>query len=349
MTYGYHYPQAPHPGYWPIPPPYPYDPSHTHMQPGQAMVTIYPPYMPPPGHEELISPTNVHGNLSGHLESNGDSNPGGYGEPQGGQQDTDNGAGVNQSCDNNAPNDSNGSDRTNGNSNAECKTGSQGANNDEAAGNAYNQENAAPGDQNDNPSWDNNDANGNAGNDDSGNNDDRWGSNNSGGNNDDNWGNGNNGNDGWGGPGNNASPANNTDGWDTPAANNNGPGKIETSHSSGAEVGIVSDISRDLYGPHGPYYALRAMRLGEPRPDAEEEPRFDVPKPLAMARGSTKQVQPGPGYRYYKKRIVPEYIDTLENPYARFVFKYRTKGKIRFCICEYELYTNTKQIKYSMR
>lgn len=89
----------------------------------------------------------------------------------------------------------------------------------------------------------------------------------------------------------------------------------------------LANAARDLYGPHGPYYSFRALRVDEPKPDAQEEPRYDVPKEIALARGSTKQVQPGPGYRYYKRKLESEYIDTMDNPYARFVFKYRTKGK----------------------
>ena len=67
---------------------------------------------------------------------------------------------------------------------------------------------------------------------------------------------------------------------------------------------------------------------GEPAPVEPEEPaKYDVPQRVVdELEGSTKQVQPGPGYRYYKRRLVPEYIDTLQEPYARFVFLYRTKG-----------------------
>lgn len=110
-----------------------------------------------------------------------------------------------------------------------------------------------------------------------------------------------------------------------------------------AEVELLelANAARDLYGPHGPYYSFRALRLDEPKPDAQEEPRYDVPKMLALTRGSTKQVQPGPGYRYYKRRLEPEYIDTMDQPYARFVFKYRTKGKL--ANAKRSCHTNTMQ------
>ena len=158
------------------------------------------------------------------------------------------------------------------------------------------------------------------------------------------WGNDNSGNgsndvnSGWDNNNNNANANNNT--WDD-AANNTGSGATwgneNTNNSAPHQEPDVHKVTpamsaanapRDLYGPHGPYYSFRALRLDEPRPVAEEEPRYDVPEPLAAARGSTKQVQPGPGYRYYKKRIIPEYIDSFDNPYARFVFKYRTKGEL---------------------
>lgn len=101
----------------------------------------------------------------------------------------------------------------------------------------------------------------------------------------------------------------------------------ESAQHSEIDLAALTNAARDLYGPHGPYYSFRALRLDEPKPDALEEPRYDVPKALALTRGSTKQVQPGPGYRYYKRRLEPEYIDSMDNPYARFVFKYRTKGR----------------------
>lgn len=128
--------------------------------------------------------------------------------------------------------------------------------------------------------------------------------------------------------------AQNTDGWGQPGDVNNGWGTDAADNSQGEASKISQsnpdqevDTHRDLYGPHGPYFTTRAVRPGEARPDAEEEQRYDVPRAVAMKTGSTKQVQPGPGYRYYKKRTIPEYVDSLEQPYARFVFKYRTKGK----------------------
>lgn len=141
-------------------------------------------------------------------------------------------------------------------------------------------------------------------------------------------------NDNWGG--NNNATANNGDqSWGNQDANNNissgGWDASNTNDTTSAPPAnakyLTGNSIRELYGPHGPYYSYRASRMDEPKPDAEEEPRYDVPKELAFRRKSTKQVQPGPGYRYYKRRLVPEYIDSFDTPYARFVFKYRTKGR----------------------
>lgn len=86
--------------------------------------------------------------------------------------------------------------------------------------------------------------------------------------------------------------------------------------------------SRSLYGPYGPYYSSKAV-FGGPPPDAAEEPRYDVPEALAQAKGVSKQVQPGPGYLYVKKRCAPTYIDSIAEPYAKFVFKYRTTEQLK--------------------
>lgn len=88
----------------------------------------------------------------------------------------------------------------------------------------------------------------------------------------------------------------------------------------------ISSNVRPLFGPYGQYYTWEPKRVDAPSPDAEEEPRYDVPKSIADRIGTSKQVQPGQGYLYCKKRSVPEYIDDMKEPYARFVFKYRTKG-----------------------
>ena len=84
-----------------------------------------------------------------------------------------------------------------------------------------------------------------------------------------------------------------------------------------------------MNGPYGPWQGMVNRSSTGPMPDAPEEPSYDLPRWYAEDIGSTKQVVSGPGYIYYKKSRVPEYIDTLSEPYARFVFKYRTKDEIK--------------------
>lgn len=86
--------------------------------------------------------------------------------------------------------------------------------------------------------------------------------------------------------------------------------------------------SRPLYGPYGAYYSVRTATTDlDDEAQAEEEPPYDVPETVAQQTGTTHQVQPGKGYLYLHKRASPEYIDTTDEPYARFVFKYRTRGE----------------------
>ena len=85
---------------------------------------------------------------------------------------------------------------------------------------------------------------------------------------------------------------------------------------------------RLLYGPHGPYYDQTHSPFDDEdvmlKPVVGEEPPYDVPADMP----TTHQVKPGAGYMYSHKRRSPEYLDTLEEPFARFVFKYRTRSKL---------------------
>ena len=50
-----------------------------------------------------------------------------------------------------------------------------------------------------------------------------------------------------------------------------------------------------------------------------------MPEIVAAEKGTTRQVQPGKGYLYTHKRASPEYIDSIEEPYVRFVFNIERK------------------------
>ncbi|EEQ34932.1 conserved hypothetical protein [Microsporum canis CBS 113480] len=63
-------------------------------------------------------------------------------------------------------------------------------------------------------------------------------------------------------------------------------------------------------------------------PEASEPPLYTVPEQVAQERSLSHQVQVGKSSIYSHKIKVPQYIDTMEEPYAKFVFKYRVKGVI---------------------
>lgn len=54
---------------------------------------------------------------------------------------------------------------------------------------------------------------------------------------------------------------------------------------------------------------------------------YNVPEDVAKEKLTTHQVQPGPSVPYTHKIGTPDYLDTIEKPYAMFVFKYRQKGE----------------------
>ncbi len=58
----------------------------------------------------------------------------------------------------------------------------------------------------------------------------------------------------------------------------------------------------------------------------DEEPLYSVPEDVAAQKKASHQVQPGPGALYVHKVHTPRYMDSMEEPYAVFVFKYRSKG-----------------------
>jgi hypothetical protein len=133
--------------------------------------------------------------------------------------------------------------------------------------------------------------------------------------------------------------------WDNSANDNSQPQQPAPGWNSQPAMSAVQPSNRStrpLYGPYGAYYsAARPRGTLSPTAEAEEEPPFDVPETIAADKGTTHQVQPGKGYLYLHKRASPEYIDSIEEPYARFVFKYRTKGTCKTSV-GYGLLLQTK-------
>ena len=64
----------------------------------------------------------------------------------------------------------------------------------------------------------------------------------------------------------------------------------------------------------------------EPEPEAVEEPIHQIPMDVAQRHWMSHQVLLGKPATYMHRTSKPKYIDTHENPYAVFVFHYRSKG-----------------------
>jgi hypothetical protein len=134
--------------------------------------------------------------------------------------------------------------------------------------------------------------------------------------------------DDWNQPTVNASQTDGTQSWGNSMSNANlqGPAPSNnTSATAGQKLYPLRPVAdRPLYGPHGVYYDAHLTSSRATQPVVGEDAPYDVPADTS----TTHQVKPGEGYMYAHKRHSPDYIDTLEDPYARFVFKYRTKGTL---------------------
>ena len=107
-------------------------------------------------------------------------------------------------------------------------------------------------------------------------------------------------------------------GWDSSNTNTNSP----STNAAPAKV--------TLHGPHGAYHGPK-IAVQPSSTDlwvTDEPPRYDVPASIVNQNQLSKQIQRGRAYNYYKRHRKPIYVDSIEEPYARFVFKYRTKDKL---------------------
>lgn len=62
-----------------------------------------------------------------------------------------------------------------------------------------------------------------------------------------------------------------------------------------------------------------------------EDPLYSIPDEIAAKKQASHQVQPGPGAMYAHKVYTPQYMDSMEEPYAVFLFEYRSKGASYLC------------------
>jgi len=58
-----------------------------------------------------------------------------------------------------------------------------------------------------------------------------------------------------------------------------------------------------------------------------EEPLTPIPNKVAKEKQISHQVRAGKGALYHHRAEKVEHMDTIENPYAVFVFEYRSLGK----------------------
>ncbi|KAK2878127.1 hypothetical protein FQN49_001126 [Arthroderma sp. PD_2] len=88
-----------------------------------------------------------------------------------------------------------------------------------------------------------------------------------------------------------------------------------------------------IWGPPPPIQRVHTLITPFCRgQEASEPPLYTVPDQVAQERSLSHQVQVGKSSTYSHKVQVPQYLDTMEEPYAKFVFKYRVKDVIAFQI-----------------
>ncbi|EFE34654.1 uncharacterized protein ARB_06417 [Trichophyton benhamiae CBS 112371] len=133
---------------------------------------------------------------------------------------------------------------------------------------------------------------------------------------------------GWLNNNSNDNHGNNNDGqWAPMASPNNGYNNPQPGPSSPPTVPVQAQ------GPiwESPPPIQRVHTLITPfcqGPEASEPPLYTVPEQVARERALSHQVQVGRSSRYSHKIKVPQYIDTMEEPYAKFIFRYRVKGVV---------------------
>jgi hypothetical protein len=127
--------------------------------------------------------------------------------------------------------------------------------------------------------------------------------------------------------------SNDADRASTPANQSNAVGDSTPQDNASATPAIedcVPRADRTLHGPLGAYFGPKIAVESDPNVPwiADEPPAYDLPAYMITKLGLSKQVQRGKGYKYVKKHRKPIYIDSIAEPYARFIFKYRTRDKL---------------------
>ncbi|OAX81686.1 hypothetical protein ACJ72_03971 [Emergomyces africanus] len=107
--------------------------------------------------------------------------------------------------------------------------------------------------------------------------------------------------------------------------------------SANSSPNVQPVVASPKLPPVPPKQQIRNFSPSEPvfvcpmfsEPARDEPPLYTVPESVARADSLTHQVQFGPQAKYIHRLRTPEYLDTMEKPYAEFVFKYRTADVIQ--------------------
>lgn len=150
--------------------------------------------------------------------------------------------------------------------------------------------------------------------------------------------------DAWGGSQNNQGQQN---GGDPFARVANGQNSLQPANSDGAQNALqqphwqqpqpqhqhqhqraASPMRRQLQTTYAPANGIPQFVSPEhQQPITDEPPLYTVPASFAKQNSLTHQVQVGGSSNYSHKISVPQYLDSMEEPYAKFVFQYRRKGR----------------------
>jgi hypothetical protein len=65
-------------------------------------------------------------------------------------------------------------------------------------------------------------------------------------------------------------------------------------------------------------------------PNATDSPLYTIPEGVVKRKNVTHQMNAGRPQAYFHKLCVPKYMDSHDDPYAVFLFRYRSKGKCDF-------------------
>ncbi|KMP09843.1 hypothetical protein CIRG_09076 [Coccidioides immitis RMSCC 2394] len=129
--------------------------------------------------------------------------------------------------------------------------------------------------------------------------------------------------------------------WEDKNNNSRNPPEIQAaSNNDQVDPQPVPQQASQQAAQQGPWIPIQPYRFVAPNRQSlcasqvyynqqdDEPPLYTVPEAIAQAESLSHQVQLGRAQDYRHKLRVPEYLDTMDEPYAKFVFKYRMQETI---------------------